>query len=153
MDHRLVGSALEGNDRWRDSQSSTEGADSLDMGSTVLVVDDSAMIRRRVKELLVGAGYEVLEAGDGWEGHEAVTAHPGLSLIIADINMPRMSGLEMLKAIRAEANNVPVLMLTTEGNAQVMLNARAAGAAAWLIKPFKNEHLLESVKKIAAPTA
>jgi two-component system, chemotaxis family, chemotaxis protein CheY len=118
------------------------------MARTVLVVDDSPIIRRRVSELLVGAGYQVLEAPDGVEGDQVAASNPTLSMIIADINMPRMNGLEMLAAIRSRGD-VPVVMLTTEGSPQVMQQAKAAGATAWLVKPFKNDHLLQTVKKIA----
>jgi two-component system, chemotaxis family, chemotaxis protein CheY len=123
------------------------------MAQTVLIVDDSPIIRRRVANLLGEAGFEVLEATDGMEGSQIAGAHPSLCMIIADINMPRMNGLEMVAEIRARKSDIPVMMLTTEGNPQVIQNAKAAGAQAWLIKPFKNEHLLESVKRIAGGTA
>ena len=115
----------------------------------VIVVDDSATVRAQVGGALSKSGFEVLEARDGLEALDKVSATPDLSLVVCDVNMPRMNGLEFLEAARAKGIHVPVLMLTTEGQPQLMQRAKAAGARAWIIKPFKAEILIEAAKKLA----
>jgi two-component system chemotaxis response regulator CheY len=113
----------------------------------VLVIDDSQVVRLQVSRVLVTAGYSVIEACDGQDALDKVTSHPELALVLCDINMPRMNGIEFLERLRPR---VPVVMLTTEGQLELRQRAKALGAQGWIKKPFKPEHLVETVRKLAA---
>jgi two-component system chemotaxis response regulator CheY len=116
---------------------------------TVLVIDDSEPIRTQVGHALRGAGYEVLEAADGLMGAFAIREHAAdICLVVCDINMPRLDGLEMLEVLRGQFPSLPVLMLTTESRVDKVDRAKKAGAKGWMIKPFKPEHLVEAVNKL-----
>ncbi len=116
----------------------------------VMVVDDSAAVRAQVSRALVQAGFEAVEATDGRDALQKVTGSEADSvLIVCDVNMPNMSGIEFLEAARSKGVAVPVLVLTTEGQPQMMRRAKAAGAKAWIIKPFKAEVLIAAAKHLA----
>jgi two-component system chemotaxis response regulator CheY len=126
----------------------------------VLVVDDSVSVRQQVQLALAQAGIAVVEAGDGAEGIAALEADaragdPGIALIISDVNMPRMNGLEMLEKLVADARwcALPVLMLTSEGQPDLIARAKRAGARGWIVKPFKPDLLIAAVRKITAAKA
>jgi two-component system chemotaxis response regulator CheY len=125
------------------------------MGTKVMVVDDSMMVRQQVGRALVQAEFEVIEAKDGQDALEKLQAGANVSLIVCDVNMPRMSGLEFLQAVRDDAAlaHVSVVMLTTEGQADRIQRAKALGAKAWILKPFKAELLVAAVKKLTAVAA
>jgi two-component system chemotaxis response regulator CheY len=123
------------------------------MTSSVLVVDDSLMIRKQVGATLRGLGYCVIEAVDGVDALEKLTANADACLIVCDVNMPRMNGLELLEALAARGSAVPVVMLTTEGQPELMQRAKALGAKGWIVKPFKPEFLTATAKKLAPMTA
>ena len=114
----------------------------------VLVVDDSETIRQQVRLTLTAAGYAILEAVDGMDGLEKIRVNEDLALIISDVNMPRMSGLEMVSELQKGGCRVPILMLTTEGQVALIQRARAAGAKGWIVKPFKPEMLGTAVTKL-----
>jgi two-component system chemotaxis response regulator CheY len=116
----------------------------------ILVVDDSPSVRQQVGMALTQAGYSVVEAVDGLDGLSKL-ATPGVSLVISDINMPRMNGLEMVEKMKADArlSSVPVVMLTSEGQPAIIERAKKAGAKGWIIKPFKADLLVAAVKKLA----
>ena len=116
----------------------------------VLIVDDSQTVRLQVAKALSGAGYEVLEAIDGMDGQDKVDAT--VDMLICDVNMPRMNGLEMLETIKRDGKNanLPCLMLTTECQPQMIERAKKAGAKGWIIKPFKAELLVAAVTKLVA---
>lgn len=120
--------------------------------SKILIVDDSATVRQQVRLALVQNGFDVVEACDGQEGAEAIESRNDLKLVISDVNMPNMNGLEMLERVKAGgANaNLPVVMLTTEGKPALIKRAKAAGAKGWLVKPFKADQLIAVAKKFAA---
>ncbi len=120
------------------------------MSKTVLVVDDSAMIRMQVKRALIAAGFETIEAVDGLDAFEKLSN--AIDLVVCDVNMPRMSGIEFLERVKEEGNsdNVPVLMLTTEAQPELIRKARDMGAKGWLVKPFKPHLLVAAVTKMAA---
>lgn len=118
---------------------------------TLLVVDDSDTIRLEVKSRMTPRGFSVLEARDGVEGLKVAGEHPDLALIVLDVNMPVMNGMEMLEHLKADPKTapIPVLLLTTEVQESLMARAKDAGAKAWLIKPVDPEMLLMAVTKVA----
>lgn len=117
----------------------------------VLVVDDSAMVRRQVGKVLEGAGFSVVEAVDGQDAREKLAANPGVTMIVCDVTMPRMNGIELLSALRDEATYTgPIVMLTTEGRPELVAQAKSLGAKGWLVKPLKPELLLATVAKLAS---
>jgi two-component system chemotaxis response regulator CheY len=118
------------------------------MAEKILVIDDSETVRQQVRQALGGAGFEVVEAVDGIDGLEKISQTTDLSLVLCDINMPRMTGLEMLGQLHREGSTLPILMLTTEGQPSLIRRAREAGAKAWIVKPFKTEQLIAVVSKI-----
>lgn len=121
------------------------------MGKKVMVIDDSRTVRQQVGIVLTEAGYEVIEAADGLEGAERIALEKDLAMVLCDVNMPRMTGLEMLAAVKRDGKNagLPVLMLTTEGQPALIARAKQAGAKGWIVKPFKPEMLLAAVRKLA----
>ena len=116
------------------------------MSKTILIVDDSASIRQLMNFTLKGAGYTVVEAVDG---KDALTKLDGqkINLVISDVNMPNMDGITFLKALKQMANYkfTPVIMLTTEGSTEMKQSGQAAGAKAWMVKPFNPEQILKAV--------
>jgi two-component system chemotaxis response regulator CheY len=121
------------------------------MSKKILVVDDSLMVRIQVRKAL-GDGFEITDAVDGLDALEKLAANRDTALIICDVNMPKMNGIDFLKsrAEDAELARVPVVMLTTEGQQTLIEHARQLGALAWLLKPFKPENLLAVARKITA---
>jgi two-component system chemotaxis response regulator CheY len=115
----------------------------------ILVVDDSATVRQQVGLVLSQAGYTVIEAADGVEGLAALD-QSDVAMVICDVNMPRMNGLEMLEAVKRNPKHaqLPVVMLTTEGHPALVERAKKAGAKGWIVKPFKAELMLSAVGKL-----
>lgn len=122
------------------------------MGKRILVVDDSASLRQAVGIALRGAGYEVTEACDG---QDAVGKLDGskIHLIISDVNMPNMDGISFLKEVKKHPNYkfTPVIMLTTESQEEKKSEGQAAGAKAWIVKPFQPKTMLDAVSKLVLP--
>ena len=118
------------------------------MNKTIMTVDDSPSIRQMVKFTLTGAGYEVVEATDGADALKKLS--PAVKLIVTDLNMPNMDGIELIKSVRSKPGGkfLPIVMLTTESQDGKKQEGRAAGATGWIIKPFKPEQLLAVVKKV-----
>ena len=119
------------------------------MTPSVLVIDDSMMVRKQVGNALRAQGYEVVEAVDGVEALAKLDANPNTRLVVCDVNMPRMNGLEFLEQLRGRPARPPVVMLTTEGQPELIQRAKALGALGWLVKPFKPELLTATAKKLA----
>tara|TARA_B100001094_G_C18147505_1_gene781677 strand:+ start:811 stop:1173 length:363 start_codon:yes stop_codon:yes gene_type:complete len=119
------------------------------MGKKVMIVDDSRTIRQQVSFTLSKGGYEVVEAEDGIEGLSKLDENPDTAMIISDVNMPNMSGLEMAEKMKEKGVNIPIVMLTTEGASDLIERAKAAGAKGWLVKPFKPEQLVAAVDKLS----
>ena len=123
------------------------------MAKTILIVDDSASLRTVVKLALVRAGYEVLEAGDGKEALAQLDKAAKVHLIVSDVNMPNMDGITFVKLVKQHPRHrfTPVVMLTTEGHDAKKEEGRAAGAKAWIVKPFNPPQLLDAVSKLILP--
>jgi two-component system chemotaxis response regulator CheY len=119
------------------------------MAKTILTVDDSFSVRQMVKFTLEDAGYKVIEACDG---RDAISKLQGVSvnLIFTDLNMPNMNGIELIKNVRSNPalKFVPVIMITTESQAEKKMEGKKAGATGWIVKPFRPEQLLDVAKKI-----
>lgn len=120
------------------------------MPVTVLVVDDSLMVRRQVSTALSAAGFAIIEATDGVDALAQLEAHPHAALVVCDVNMPRMNGIELLEAARPRHPALPFLMLTTEGQPEMIQSAKALGARGWMVKPFKPDLLVAAARKLAA---
>jgi len=120
------------------------------MGKQVLIVDDSATMRQMVSFTLSSAGFEVVEAGDGQEAVGKLNAGAKPHLVITDLNMPRMDGISLIKAVRAMPafKFTPVLMLTTESDDGKKREGQAAGATGWVVKPFNPEQMLKVIAKV-----
>jgi two-component system chemotaxis response regulator CheY len=113
----------------------------------VLIIDDSEAVRRQVSQTLSPAGYDVVEASDGVEGLAAIKSIAP-SLVLCDLNMPRMGGMEMLAEL-SRVQPVPVMvMLTTEAQPALIRRARELGAVGWIVKPFKADLLIAAVNKL-----
>ncbi|MEH3038071.1 MAG: response regulator [Sphingomonas adhaesiva] len=121
------------------------------MTASILTVDDSASLRMAIRIALTGAGYAVTEAADGAEGLAKATASR-FDLIVTDLNMPNMDGLEMIRALRQQPAQagVPIIFLTTESDDSMKAQAKAAGATGWLVKPFQPEQLIRVAQKVLA---
>ena len=119
------------------------------MRKTILTVDDSASVRQMVKLTLAGAGYDIVEAGDGAEGLSKARAG-ALDMVVTDLNMPVMNGLGLIRELRKlpAYRGVPILFLTTESDAEMKQQAKAAGATGWITKPFQQDQLVAVVRKV-----
>jgi two-component system chemotaxis response regulator CheY len=117
----------------------------------ILIVDDSKTIRQQV-HLAFRKKYQIIEADDGINGVSQLENNPDIDIIISDVNMPNMGGLDMLLEIRNLKNSdlcqKPVIMLTTEGDANLIEKARSLGAKGWVVKPFKPQDLEAALSKI-----
>lgn len=120
------------------------------MPKLILTVDDSASVRQVVNYTLREAGYGTVEATDGQDALTKLT--PEVRLVITDLNMPIMDGIELIKHIRAGSTNkyVPVVVLTTESQPAKKQEAKASGATCWIIKPFRPEQLLSVIQRVLA---
>jgi two-component system chemotaxis response regulator CheY len=117
--------------------------------SKALVVDDSKTIRTIIRRIMLGVGYEVLEAGDGVQALEALAANNGaVEIVLADWNMPVMNGFELLQKIRQdpEMASMKVMMVTTETEMCQMASALEAGANEYIMKPFTKDILMEKLE-------
>lgn len=119
------------------------------MAKKLLFVDDSASMRQVVGMAIKAAGYEVTTAVDGVDGLNQLKQQR-FDAIITDLNMPNMNGIELIKAAKQERNNrfAPIVMLTTESSEEFKQQGKAAGAKAWVVKPFKPEQLLAVIAKL-----
>src|ERR1017187_10000126 len=116
---------------------------------TILTVDDSASVRQMVSFTLRKSGYEVVEAVDGKDGLGKVSSGK-FDLIITDLNMPNMDGIQLIAATRKLPGYsfIPILMLTTESQAEKKAEGRKAGATGWIVKPFNAAQLNSVVQKL-----
>lgn len=122
------------------------------MTKRILVVDDSCSLRQVVCIALQREGYETREAGNGAEALEALDEGK-FNLVISDVNMPVMNGIEFVQQLKQSptARFTPVVMLTTEGDDEMKQQGKAAGAKAWVVKPFTPPQLLDVVSRLVTP--
>jgi two-component system chemotaxis response regulator CheY len=115
----------------------------------IMTVDDSATVRQMLAYTLQDAGYEVIEAKDGVDALEKLK-NESIQMLITDLNMPQMDGIELIREVRKSPGNrfVPIIMLTTESHEQKKKAGKTAGASGWIVKPFKPEQLLRVVKMV-----
>lgn len=120
------------------------------MPKLILTVDDSSSMRQVVSFALRSAGYDVVEASDGTEAVAKLTSP--VHMVITDLNMPRMDGVELIRYIRSRSvcKHIPILMLTTESQPAKKDAAKAAGATCWMVKPFRTEQLLAVISRVLA---
>ena len=116
---------------------------------TIMTVDDSASLRLMTGLALRQAGYTVIEAVDGLDALSQLKGQE-LHLILSDINMPEVDGIEFTRRVRAipQYKFVPIVLLTTESQPDKKLEGKAAGATAWIVKPFNPDQLLAVVRRV-----
>jgi two-component system chemotaxis response regulator CheY len=123
------------------------------MKRTILTIDDSRTMREMLKVTLAASGFTVVQAEDGQHGLEVLE---GMEIepdvIITDINMPRKDGFQFIEEVRADASRraIPILVLTTESDAEKKQRARLAGATGWIVKPFDPTKLVDAINRVAA---
>ena len=115
----------------------------------ILVVDDSTTMRQMVCFTLTSVKHTVVEAENGVEALKQAQNHK-FDLVIADVNMPEMNGIDLIRALRGILSYkfIPILMLTTESSDEMKAKGKAAGANGWLVKPFDPQRLIDVVKKV-----
>ncbi len=119
------------------------------MNRTIVTADDSASVRQMVSFTLRQAGYEIIEAVDGRDALAKINSAT-VHMLITDLNMPNMDGIELIRQVRAAPSGryMPIIMLTTESQESKKQEGRAAGATGWIVKPFKPDQLVAVVKKV-----
>jgi len=120
------------------------------MSKVILTADDSASMRQMVNFTLTGGGYEVIESVDGADALEKLDQNSNIQMLITDLNMPNVDGIELIQKVRANQKFkfIPIIMLTTESSGDKKQAGKAAGATGWIVKPFKPEQLLAVIKKV-----
>lgn len=122
------------------------------MAKRVLAVDDSATVRTSIRMVLEQAGYEVELATDGEDALKKIDINSErFHLMITDLNMPKLDGIGLIKAVRSNRayRFTPILMLTTESQAEKKEEGKKAGATGWIVKPFQPEQLIAVIRKVA----
>ena len=121
------------------------------MTKRILMVEDSPSVRQLMSFTLRGAGYEVVEANNGEEALQKF-ATEAVDMVVTDLNMPKMDGKTLISNLRSDPQNrfLPIVMLTTEDDENKRQEVRAAGASAWISKPFKPTQLLNVVRMVLA---
>lgn len=122
------------------------------MAKTIMIVDDSTSLRQLVIMALKSENYDVIEACDGVDALSKLSGSK-IHLIISDINMPNMDGISFVKELKKNPSYkfTPVIMLTTESQEGKKREAQAAGAKAWIVKPFQPQQMLSAVAKLILP--
>lgn len=120
------------------------------MTKTILVVDDSGTVRQQVSMALKQAGFAIVEAADGQEALAAIASNRAIDMVVCDVNMPNLNGLEMVEKLKSnpEHKALPILMLTTEGQPSMIRRAKEAGAVGWIVKPFDANQLVQTAKHL-----
>lgn len=119
------------------------------MTKRIITVEDSTSLREMISFTLSEAGYEVAQAEDGQDALDKLNGFKA-DLVITDLNMPRMNGIELTSSLRGDPvyRFVPIIFLTTESQLQKKQAAKEAGATGWIVKPFKPDQLLQVVRKV-----
>jgi two-component system chemotaxis response regulator CheY len=122
------------------------------MAKRIMTVDDSPTVRQMLSFTLEDAGYEVLEAVDGVDALQKLAAGEKVDMLITDLNMPNMDGIELIRAVRKDSANrfIPIIMLTTEAQESKRQEGKSAGASGWIVKPFKPQQVLAVVRMVLA---
>lgn len=117
--------------------------------ASILAVDDSASMREMVSFTLKSAGFDVTEAEDGVDALSKANGS-SFNLVLADVNMPNMDGITLIKELRSLPSYkfTPMLMLTTEAGADKKAEGKAAGATGWIVKPFNPDQLVATIQKV-----
>jgi len=119
------------------------------MAKVILTADDSNSVRQMINFTLKQAGYDIIEAVDGKDALLKIKSS-AINMLITDLNMPNLDGIELIRRVRAipEYKFVPIIMLTTESQADKKMAGKEAGATGWIVKPFNPEQLIAVVKKV-----
>jgi len=119
------------------------------MSKRIMTVEDSTSLREMISFVIKEAGYDVVEAKDGQDALAKLKNSP-VDMVITDLNMPLMNGIELTKSLRSTSTYkfIPIVFLTTESQVQKKEAAKEAGATGWIVKPFKPEQLLKVIKKV-----
>ena len=122
------------------------------MTKTILTVDDSRTMREMLRRALEASGFNVVQAEDGVHGIEVLQGMQYPDVIITDVNMPRMDGLQFIEEVRSDQSfrAIPILVLSTESDAEKKARARRAGATGWIVKPFDPVKLVDAIRRVAA---
>lgn len=114
----------------------------------ILVVDDSKLMHKMYEVML--RQYPLVFAADGRQALERLQEHGEIDLVVLDINMPNMNGLEFLGEVKSDAalSHIPVIIVSTEGKEQDTIRGLQAGAAAYVKKPFRNDTILDLVRRV-----
>ncbi|MBI9044894.1 MAG: response regulator [Anaerolineaceae bacterium] len=115
----------------------------------ILVVDDAEFLRMRIKKMLVGDGFEVVEASNGVEAVDSYMKEKP-DVVLMDITMPEMDGLTALQEIKSKDNQAKVIMLTALGQESVVLEAIKSGARDFVVKPFEKDRVIQAIRKLIA---
>lgn len=117
--------------------------------ANILVVDDSPSMQKMVSFTLKGSGHHVVEASDGKQAL-ALAQQQNFDVVLSDVNMPNMNGLELCEQLRKLPSYkfIPILMLTTESSGDVKMVGKSAGATGWIVKPFNPDQLTKTIEKV-----
>ena len=120
------------------------------MGSQILIIDDSSTVRDQVSSTLMSNGFETIEAIDGEEGLACLKQNANIKMVLCDVNMPKMNGLDMMERVQKDPtiSQIPVIMLTTEADPKLIKQAKSYGAKGWMVKPFKPDLLVQTAQKL-----
>jgi len=120
------------------------------MSKTILVVDDSSTVRQQVSLALQQAGFATLEAADGREAIVTLDGQRQIDMVVCDVNMPNVNGIEMVEQVKAKPRHakLPIVMLTTEGSPSLIRRAKEAGAVGWIVKPFDASQLVQAARHL-----
>ncbi|MFK7827569.1 MAG: response regulator [Oligoflexales bacterium] len=116
---------------------------------TILIVDDSRTVRKQLESMLSAANFQVLQAENGKIALETLNKYKDIKIVFCDVNMPEMSGFELLKALRDLGNKIPFILLSTESSHEFILRAKGLGANGYLVKPAHEENIMMMIKRFA----